>query len=181
MRLLTLLTTSLSLLAVVSVQPANAADALPIPGYSASRDYPGAQLTPDANTEYKVVFDFVVNDDNLDDPYPMLPLVARYVNTLANLGVPQENRKIAVVLHQGSGLIGLKNEEFKARNNGKDNPNIELIRQLHQAGVVFHLCGQGVLSRGIDEADLLEEIQVDYWALTTLIELGRLGYVKIGG
>ena len=157
------------------------AQELPVEGFNASRDYPGAHLTPDVNTEYKVLFDFVVTDDNLDDPYPMLPLVARYINTLANLGVPKENRKISVVLHQGSGLIGLKNDEFKARNEGKDNPNIELIKQLHQAGVTFHLCGQGVLAREIQEDDLLEEIQIDYWALTTIIELGRQGYVKIGG
>jgi intracellular sulfur oxidation DsrE/DsrF family protein len=52
---------------------------------------------------------------------------------------------------------------------------------LHAAGVEFHLCGQGVLSRGLEEDDLLDEIQVDYWALTTLIELGRQGYVQIGG
>jgi len=167
--------------AILLGTPVFAADELPIPGYPASRDYPGAHLTPDPNTEYKVVFDFVVTDDNLDDPYPMLPLVARYVNTLANLGVPAENRKIAIVMHQGSGLIGLKNDEFKARHDGKDNPNIELIRQLHSAGVAFHLCGQGVLSRNVEESDLLDEIQVDYWALTTLIELGRQGYVKIGG
>ncbi len=166
---------------VLLISPVFAADELPIPGYPASRDYPGAHLTPDANTEYKVVFDFVVTDDNLDDPYPMLPLVARYINTLANLGVPEKNRKIAIVMHQGSGLIGLKNDEFKARHDGKDNPNIELIQQLHAAGVSFHLCGQGVLSRNVDEDDLLDEIQVDYWALTTLIELGRQGYVKIGG
>ena len=170
-----------SLCTLLALGTAYAAEDLPIAGYNASRDYPGAKLTPDADTEYKVLFDFVVTDDNLDDPYPMLPLVARYVNTLANLGVPKENRRISVVLHQGSGLIGLKNEEFRARNNGKDNPNIELIRQLHQAGVTFHLCGQGVLSRAIEEEDLLDEIQVDYWALTTLIELGRQGYVKIGG
>jgi len=163
------------------IGPAQAADELPIPGYAASRDYPGSQLQPDPNTEYKVLFDLVVTDNDLDDPYPLLPLIARYVNTLAHLGVAKENRKIAVVMHQGSGLIGLKNEEFRARNNGKDNPNIELIQQLHAAGVTFHLCGQGVLSREIAEADLLDEIQIDYWALTTLIELGRQGYVKIGG
>ena len=171
----------ISLPAIFLLNPVFAADELPISGYNASRDYPGAHLTPDPNTEYKVVFDLVVTDDNLDDPYPMLPLVARYVNTLANLGVPKENRKIAIVMHQGSGLIGLTNEEFKARHDGKDNPNIDLIKQLHAAGVVFHLCGQGVLSRNVKEDDLLDEIQVDYWALTTLIELGRQGYVKIGG
>ncbi|MEK9871688.1 MAG: DsrE family protein, partial [Gammaproteobacteria bacterium] len=66
-------------------------------------------------------------------------------------------------------------------HDGKDNPNIELINQLHAAGVTFHLCGQGMISRGLEKSDLLEAIQVDYWALTTLIELGRQGYVKIGG
>lgn len=154
---------------------------LPVSGHAAARDYPGAQLTPDANTEYKVLFDFAMVDDNLDDPYPMLPLVARYVNTLANLGVPKQNQKIAIVMHQGSGLIGLNNEEFRARHDGKDNPNIDLIRQLHAAGVTFHLCGQGVLANKVDEKDLLDEIQVDYWALTTIIELGRQGYVILGG
>lgn len=154
---------------------------LPIPGVSPGRDVPNAHLSPDSATEYKVVFDFVMNDDNLDDPYPMLPLVARYVNTLANMGVPKENRKISIVMHRGSGLIGLNNDEFRARHDGKDNPNIELINQLHAAGVTFHLCGQGMISRGLEKGDLLDAIQVDYWALTTLIELGRQGYVKIGG
>jgi len=154
---------------------------LPIPGVSPGRDVPNAHLSPDSATEYKVVFDFVMNDDNLDDPYPMLPLVARYVNTLANMGVPKENRKISIVMHRGSGLIGLNNDEFRDRHDGKDNPNIELINQLHAAGVTFHLCGQGMISRGLEKGDLLDAIQVDYWALTTLIELGRQGYVKIGG
>ena len=134
------------------------------------------------NVDHLVYYDdFVMNDDNLDDPYPMLPLVARYVNTLANMGVPKENRKISIVMHRGSGLIGLNNDEFRARHDGKDNPNIELINQLHAAGVTFHLCGQGMISRGLEKSDLLDAIQVDYWALTTLIELGRQGYVKIGG
>ena len=170
-----------TLTALLLLTPAFAADELPIPGYGASRDYPGAPLNPDSNTEYKVVFDLVVEDDNLDDPYPMLPLIARYINTLAKLGVPEENRKIVIVMHRGSGLIGLTNEEFRARHDGKDNPNIDLIKMLHAAGVEFHLCGQGVLSRGLEEDDLLDEIQIDYWALTTLIELGRQGYVQIGG
>jgi len=170
-----------ALLATGLLNTALAEDMLPISAADVANDYPGAHLTPDPNTEYKVVFDFAMVDDNLDDPYPMLPLVARYVNTLAKLDVPEKNRKIAIVMHQGSGLIGLKNAEFKARHNGKDNPNIELIRQLHAAGVEFHLCGQGVLAREVDEADLLDEIQVDFWALTTLIELGRQGYVILGG
>ena len=166
---------------LLTLSASGIAQDLPISGISPSRDIPGAHLSPEPETEYKVVFDFVMIDDNLDDPYPMLPLVARYVNTLANMGVPKENRKISIVMHRGSGLIGLNNDEFRARHDGKDNPNIELINQLHEAGVTFHLCGQGMISRGLQESDLMDAIQVDYWALTTLIELGRQGYVKIGG
>lgn len=170
----------LTAIALILTGVVQAEDGLLVPGFGAGRDVPGAYLAPDPTTEYKVVFDLTVTDDNLDDPYPFLPAIAVYMNTLQKFGVPAENRKIAVVLHQGSGLIGLKNEEFKARNDGKDNPNIELIQKLSAAGVQFHICGQGVAAREIDQDDLLPEIQVDYWALTTLIELGRQGYVKIG-
>jgi intracellular sulfur oxidation DsrE/DsrF family protein len=175
---------TLAVIATITFALAGAVEAeenLPVPGYDAGRNLPGALLPPDPNVEYKVVFDLTKKDDDLDDPYPMLPLIAMYVNTLARFDVPPENRKIAVVLHQGSGLIGLRNEEFKARNDGHDNPNIELIKKLHTAGVTFHQCGLGVAAREIDHADIMDEIQIDYWALTTLIELGRQGYVKIGG
>ena len=160
---------------------AHAEEALPIPGVPAARDLPGVPNSPDPDAVYKVAFDLVVTDEDLSDPYPMLQPIAIYVNTLANFGVPRENRHISIILHRGSGLIGLTNEAFKARHNGQDNPNIEMIRKLHAAGVTFHQCGQGVLARGLEEGDLLDEIQIDYWALTTLIELERQGYVVIGG
>ena len=154
---------------------------LPVPGYSAARDLPGAKMLPDPAVEYKVVFDAVVAAGNVDDVNPMLAAVARYLNTLAEHGVPPENRKIAVVFHQAAGPVVLRNEEFKARHDGHDNPNIELLRNLHAAGVKLHVCGQGMLARKIDPEDILEEIQLDLWALTTLIEFGRQGYVRIGG
>lgn len=169
-------------LAVALSGIASAEQELPIPGFPAARDLPGAPNSPDPNTEYKVVFDLVVEDDNLDDPYPMLRPLAIYVNTLAKFGVPKENRKIAVVLHRGSGTIALKDEAFGRFHDGHDNPNKEMIRLLHDAGVSFHVCGQGVLARELDpEKDILPEVQVDYWALTTLVELQRQGYVLIGG
>ena len=65
---------------------AGAEEELPVPGFPAARDLPGAPNSPDPNIEYKVVFDLVVEDDNLDDPYPMLRPLAIYVNTLAKFG-----------------------------------------------------------------------------------------------
>ena len=57
----------ISLPAIFLLNPVFAADELPISGYNASRDYPGAHLTPDPNTEYKVLFDLVVFDEDLDE------------------------------------------------------------------------------------------------------------------
>jgi len=169
------------LLAFAIAGPVAAGDDLPLPDYPAARDLPGAKLLPDPAVDYKVVFDAAIAAESVDDVNPMLAGVARYVNTLAKYGVPPEHRHIAVVLHQKATPVILKNEVFRARNDGHDNPNIALIRELDAAGVEFHVCGQAVLANDIDPADIQEEIQLDLWALTTLIELGRQGYVRIGG
>lgn len=166
---------------LLSFGTAVAQEALPIPDIGAARDVPGAVLVPNPAIENKVVFDIVVGAENIDDVNPMLGAVARYLNTLAKYGVPPENRKIAVVLHRGSTEIILEDDAFKARNDGHSNPNIALIRALHAAGVQFHVCGQAVLGRKIDPQDILPEIQLDLWALTTLIDLQLQGYVKVGG
>jgi intracellular sulfur oxidation DsrE/DsrF family protein len=158
-----------------------AQEMLPVSGYGAARDVPGGKVLPDPKIEHKVVFDAAMAAGNVDDVNPMLMAAARYVNTLAKYGVPPENRKVAVVFHQDAGPIVMNNEAFKARNDGHDNPNIELIRSLHAAGVDLHVCGQGVLARKIDPKDILPEIQLDLWALTTLIDFAQKGYVRIGG
>ena len=158
---------------------AGAQTSLPVTGYDAARDVPGAQMLPNPATEYKVVFDIVAAAENVDDVNPKLEALARYLNTLAKHGVPAEKRKLAVVLHRGGTDMILRNEEFMARHDGHSNPNIALIKSLDAAGVEFHVCGQAVLGRNIDPKDILPEIQLDLWALTTLIELGLQGYVRI--
>ena len=159
----------------------HAQDELPVPGYGATRDVPGAHWLPDPNIEHKVVFDAATAAENVDDVNPMLIAVARYVNTLAKYGVPAENRKVAVVFHQGVGPVVLNDAAFKKRHDGHANPNIELIRNLHAAGVALHVCGQAVTARKYDPSEIQKEIQLDLWALTTLIEYDRLGYARIGG
>jgi intracellular sulfur oxidation DsrE/DsrF family protein len=151
-----------------------------VPGQPVARDVPGAKTLPDPNTEYKVVFDIITAPENIDEVNPRLTRVANYVNTLGKYGVPEDNRKIAVVLHRAATPMILENEEFKARNSGHDNPNIQLIRSLAAAGVDFRVCGQAVLGRKIDPADILPEIQLDLWAFTTLIDLRTQGYLQVG-
>jgi intracellular sulfur oxidation DsrE/DsrF family protein len=75
--------------------------------------------------------------------------------------------------------IVMTNEAYKARY-GVDNPNIAIIHALKQAGVDIRACGQGVLGRNIDPKDVNPDIQVDLWAMTTLVNLQLKGFVRVG-
>ncbi len=155
------------------------AQTLAIPGYPVARDVPGAHDLPDPNTVYKVVFDIGQAASKPGDVNPGLIGIAKYINTLARYGVPVSHRKIAVIFHQKAVDIVENNEAFKARHGGIDNPNIALIRSLAKAGVQFHVCGQGVMNNKIDPGTIQPEIQLDLWALTTLVDLELQGYVHI--
>ena len=160
---------------------AQAGQAWPVPGVDPARDVPGAKEVPDAKTEYKVLFDVAKEAPKATDVNPMLQTAARYLNTLAKVGVPAEHRRIAVIFHQSGTPAILKNDAYKARNNGQDNPNIVIIQALKKAGVEFHVCGQAVLGMKIDPKDIQPEIQLDLWALTTIVNMELRGYVRIGG
>jgi len=111
----------------------------------------------------------------------MLPAIARYVNTLAKNGVPADHRHIAAVFHQGGTSVVMNSETFKSRFNGQDNPNLAIVHALKQAGVDFRVCGQALLGNKIDPKQVNPDIQVDLWALTTIVNLQTRGYVKVGG
>jgi len=178
-----LLTGSAAVLAVLiglsGSAPAQPAQTLPLPGYEAAKDVPGAKELPDPSVTYKVVFDIGKAASKPDEVNPGLLSLARYFNTLAKYGVPADHRKIAVVFHQDATDIVQDNGAFKARNAGHDNPNIALIQSMKKAGVDFRVCGQAVLSRKIDPKTIQPEIELDLWALTTLVNLQLRGYVDV--
>jgi len=51
---------------------------------------------------------------------------------------------------------------------------------MKRAGVDFRVCGQAVLGRKIDPKTIQPEIELDLWALTTIVNLQTRGYVHIG-
>lgn len=155
------------------------AQALPVPGVEPARDVPGAKEMPDTKIVHKVVFDMATAGPKPGEVHPMLQAVARYVNTLAKTGVPEANRKVAVVFHQGATDYIMTNDAYKARHEGQANPNASMIQALKKAGVDFRVCGQAALGRKIDRKDMMPEIQLDLWALTTIIALQQQGYVLI--
>ena len=85
------------------------------------------------------------------------------------------------MFHQGGGDAVLVNDVYKARHSGTDNPNISMLRELKEAGVELRVCGQGLLGKKLDPSQVLSGVQVDLWAMTTMVNLQLRGYVRIGG
>ena len=153
---------------------------LPVAGYNAAKDIPGAKELPDPNVDYKVVFSVAANAKP-DEIHPTLKTIALYLNTLAHNGVPANHRHLAAVFHQGGGDAVLANDVYKTRHNDLDNPNIAMLRELKQAGVELRVCGQGLLGKKLEPSQVLPGVQVDLWAMTTMVNLQLRGYVRIGG
>ena len=158
---------------------AQAEKPLAIPGFGVSTDIPNAKQLPDPNMVVKVLFDVSKAAPKPDDVNPILEALARYINTLDKWGVPADHRKLAVIFHQGGAEIVMNNAAYRERT-GHDNPNIALIQALKKAGVELHVCGQGVLARKIDPKTILPEIDVDLWALVTIVNFEMQGYARIG-
>jgi intracellular sulfur oxidation DsrE/DsrF family protein len=175
--------TAILVLAAGSIGPANADSpkTLLVPGYEAARDLPGARELPDPKTDYKVVFADGQDAKNPGDVNPMLPTIATYVNTLGKYGVPAEHRHLVIMFHQRTPDIDIvmSNEAYKERYN-RDNPNIAIIHALKQAGVDIRVCGQGLIGRKIDPKQVNPDVQIDLWAMTTLVNLQLKGYVRVG-
>jgi intracellular sulfur oxidation DsrE/DsrF family protein len=153
---------------------------LPMAGYSAAKDISGAKELPDPAVDNKVVFSVAANA-KADEIHPTLKTIALYLNTLAHNGVPAKHRHVAAVFHQGGGDAVLANEVYKARHDGVDNPNIAMLRELKAAGVDLRVCGQGLLGKQLEPSQVLPGVQVDLWAMTTMVNLQLRGYVRVGG
>jgi len=175
--------TTVLVLALASFRPAAAGSDKPllVPGYEAARDLPGARELPDPKTDYKVVFADGQDAKNPGDVNPMLPTIATYVNTLGKYGVPAEHRHIVIMFHQRTPDIDIvmSNDAYRERYN-RDNPNIAIIHALKQAGVDIRVCGQGLIGRKIDAKQVNPDVQIDLWAMTTLVNLQLKGYVRVG-
>jgi intracellular sulfur oxidation DsrE/DsrF family protein len=157
-------------------------DELAVPGYAVAVEVPGAHELPDPTLDYKIAWGIGQGAKDLTaEVNPTLPVIARYVNTLAKWGVPKEKRHIIVMFHQRSDDfdIVLGNEAFK-KKYGKDNPNVALIAALTAAGVEFRACGQAVVGRKIDAKDVNPNIQIDLWAMTTFMNLQMKGFIRTG-
>jgi intracellular sulfur oxidation DsrE/DsrF family protein len=154
--------------------------ALPLPEYGTTQDVPGAANRPDPSLSYKVVFD-VTNSSGTKEKNSQLVAVARYLNTLAQHGVPADRRNIAVVIHGPATSLIMNDGAFATRTGAASNPNTQLVRDLKAAGVDIHVCGQAARGMNITREMTMPEITTDLSGGISLINFQTRGYVKAGG
>ena len=135
-------------------------------------------LEVDTTKEYKVVFDIMNSPDSRTEINKSIETAARFLNMHAQSGVPIENLKMALVVHNQASNDLITNEAYQKKFN-LDNPNAELVEALLNAGSEVIFCGQSSLSRDVPKEELIDGVKLSLSAMTALIQLQDDGYQLI--
>tara|TARA_R110002095_G_scaffold78106_3_gene67229 strand:- start:45278 stop:46276 length:999 start_codon:yes stop_codon:yes gene_type:complete len=110
---------------------------------------------------------------------PGIEKVARYVNIYQGAGKSPAEVQIAVVLHGDATLCVLNDDVYSRRFGTEGNPNLELLHELHEAGVEIYVCGQSLISKKGKPEDVVVFSDVAVSALTSLVNLQTDGYAYV--
>ncbi|HOP22981.1 MAG TPA: DsrE family protein [Gammaproteobacteria bacterium] len=139
---------------------------------------------PVANTTYptpqnlKTVFDVYTSDDDKSKINKGINTVARFLNMHHNAGVKSENIQAALVIH-GSAAKDILSDQAYHKQFGINNPNSDLLLQLHKHGVEIIVCGQSVEFKEYKRDEILDFVKVSLSAITALTDLQQKGYAII--
>lgn len=129
---------------------------------------------PDFKTDtaktYKVVFDIMNSPDDPSQLNANLESAARFLNMHAQSGIPLEQLKVALVIHNKASKDMAHSKAYQEKY-GVPNPNEDLLLQLMDAGADIIFCGQSSMSRGFPKEDLVTGVQISLSAMTALIQL----------
>ena len=147
----------------------------PVVPFGGIYDVPEATVRPDPQLEYRIVVDVVSGAELPEDVGAGLHNVTRMVNLFSVGGVPPEHLTVVLALHGGATYGVLRNERYRERFE-TDNPNLPVIRALKEAGVKVTVCGQSLIGRDIDPADVVPEVDIATSMLTTVATYQMMGY-----
>ena len=175
--------TTILVLASGSFGPARADSPRPllVPGYEAAKDLPGARELPDPKMDYKVVFADGQDAKNPGDVNPMLPTIATYVNTLGQVrraGGPSPPRDHVSPANPGhrhrDDQRGVQGTLQARQPQHRADPRAQAGRRRHPR------LRSGIDRRKIEANQVNPDVQIDLWAMTTLVNLQLKGYVRVG-
>ena len=141
-------------------------------------DIPQATVTTERDLDYNIVIDLHSGPDSPDMLNPALNNVARMLNLHAVAGAESTKMHVVLAIHASATYSIMTNQGYRAKY-GTDNPNIELVRQLDQAGVKLTVCGQSLIAREVAFGEVQEEVEVATSMLTTVTTYQNQGYAYL--
>ncbi len=149
-----------------------------IKSYGTVYQLPNAAHKPDPKINYKIIVELTENASKPDSLNEYLEAIATLINLHAAEGVPKEKIHVVVVLRKMATYAVFGNELYKEKFK-VDNPNLALLKELHDAGTEFYVCGQTMTKRSISEAKLVPEAKVASSGLTAITTFQLKGYTMI--
>ncbi len=131
--------------------------------------------TVPADTEFAVAFD-VAAPAETGASNRGFESAARFINMHVAAGVPEDNIRIAVVVHGKAAMDLLTDEAWAAKGKEGPNPSGAMVAAMLDAGVRFILCGQTGAAYGIKQDDLIPGVETALSAMTAHALLQQRGY-----
>ncbi|MCC9642904.1 DsrE family protein [Rhodopirellula sp. JC740] len=114
-----------------------------------------------------------------NDVNPALKKLAKYLNIWAGAGEEPASLQLAVVFHGDATLVVLEPGAYAANFQTDDNPNLSLLRQLHEAGVDMYVCGQSLISSGGQPDEVVVFVETAVSAVTSVANLQADGFAYL--
>jgi len=170
-------TTLLAFIATATVSAEEFRTGPLIEGYGPVIAVEAKDVPVDTGRRYRLVFDAAAasGEDALNREFET---VARFLNMHALNGVPREQMDLAVVVHGGA-LMSVLNREAYRHRFGRDNPSLDLVERLADAGVEIYVCGQSMGFRNVEKKELSGAVQLGLSAMTLLATHQSDGYALI--
>ena len=146
-----------------------------IEGYGEVWDIPGATYKTDTSGMFWAVFDVMNSPEDPSQLNPWIETAARFLNMHARAGVPTEQLKVALVVHNKASTDLLDSEHYQERF-GVSNPNEGLLRELMDTGAQVIFCGQSSRAREVPIEHTVAGVQLSLSAITALIQLRESGF-----
>jgi intracellular sulfur oxidation DsrE/DsrF family protein len=140
--------------------------------YGAVVNYDGVELP---SKGAKIVIDMTTANPTAQGHSQAMDRVARLINLYGLGGVKPEQLEIVVVVHSAAYETILTNNAYRRRFR-KENPNLDALNALTQAGVRFMVCGQSINARKIALDEINPNVKLAISAITTLVEHQQRGF-----
>lgn len=144
--------------------------------FGAHAPVPGVGQLP-ADSEFAIAFDVSMPAAE-GSPNRGFDSAARFLNMHVAHGVPQENIRLVVVVHDKAALELLTDQAHAANPLSRqgDNPSGKLVAALLEQDVRFVLCGQSAAAYGIKPEDLIPGVEMSLSAMTAHALLQQRGF-----